>query len=197
MEEKITLLTENSTVTFKNDGIILASYGKNLSYFKYADIQTPYFSLIILAGREKNLNRVKKIITTYSALPVIREVIVVGNKNQSTDVIAGLSNVKFTINKKPNDPISVSVKKGICLLSNHSEFSIMVFANRKILPKEKMNRFMQIVYSQNVDVAVLVEKGKRTHPIVFSTEALQKIRKIRKEQGIRYFIKKFSKEVAL
>ncbi len=197
MEEKINLSVENSTITFKNDGIILSSYGKNLFYFKYADIQTPYFSLIILAGREKNLKRVKKIITTYSALPVIREVIVVGNESQSTDAIAELSNVKFTINEKPNDPISVSVKKGICLLSNYSEFSIMVFANRKILPKEKMNKFMQIVYSQNVDVAVLIEKGKRTHPIVFSAEALQKIRKIRKEQGIRYYIKKFSKEVAL
>ncbi|MCD6107485.1 MAG: hypothetical protein J7J57_04720, partial [Caldisericaceae bacterium] len=85
MEEKINLLTGSSTITFKNDGIILSSYGKKLSYFKYADIQTPYFSLIILAGREKNLERVKKIITIYSALPVIREVIVVGNESQSTD----------------------------------------------------------------------------------------------------------------
>ncbi len=197
MEEKINLSVENSKITFKNDGIILSSYGKKLSYFKYADIQTPYFSLIILAGREKNLDRVKKIITEYSSLHAIKEVIVVGNESQSTDAIAELSNVKFTTNEKPDDPISVSLKKGICLLSNHSEFSIMVFANRKFLPKEKMNKFMQIVYSQNVDVAVLVEKGKRTHPIVFSTKALQKIRKIRKEQGIRYFIKKFSREVTL
>jgi len=197
MEEKINLLTGSSTITFKNDGIIFSSDGKNLSYFKYADIQTPYFSLIILAGRERNLKRVKKIITIYSALPVIREVVVVGNENQATNAIAGLSNVKFVTNEKLNDPISVSVKKGICLLRNHSEFSIMVFANRKILPKEKMNKFMQIVYSQDIDVAVLVEKGKRTHPIAFSTEALQKIRKTRKEQGIRYFIKKFSREVAL
>ena len=197
MEEKINLLTGSSTITFKNDGIILSSYGKKLSYFKYADIQTPFFSLIILAGREKNLERVKKIITIYSALPVIREVIVVGNESQSTDTITELSDVKFTINEKPDDPISVSLKKGICLLNNHSEFSIIVFANRKILPKKKMNKFMQIVYSQNVNVAVLVEKEKRTHPIVFSTEALQKIRKIRKEQGIQYFIKKFSKEITL
>ncbi|MEA3312848.1 MAG: NTP transferase domain-containing protein [Caldisericota bacterium] len=197
MEEKINLLTENSIITFKNDGIILSSYGKELSYFKYADIQTPYFSLIILAGRERNLKRVKKIITTYSALSVIREVIIVGNKSQSTDVIAELSNVKFTKNEKPNDPISVSVKKGICLLSNHSEFNVIVFANRKILSEKKMNKFMHIVHSQNIGVAVLVEKGKRTHPIIFSTKALQKIRKVRKEQGIRYFIKKFSREVAL
>ncbi len=197
MEEKINLLTKNLTIAFEDNGITLSSGRKNLSCFKYADIQTPYFSLIILAGREKNLNRVKKIITAYSALPVIREVIVVGNESQSTDAIAELSDVKFTTNEKLNDPISVSFKKGVCLLSNYSEFSIMVFANREILPKEKMNKFMQMVYAKNIDVAVLVKKGKRTHPIVFSADAVQKIRKIRKEQGLKYFIKKFSKEVAL
>ncbi len=197
MDERIKILINNLMLRFSKDGIKVTHGKEELLRFEYTLISQPYFSLIILAAEEENLVRVRSIIETYSKIPVIREAIVVGNEKQSLEEITELSDVKFTINRIPFDPIATSLKKAISLLNSHSEFGIMFFANRDIFPIEEMNKLMHTVYRKKINVAVPVKNGKRTHPVVFSRDALGKIKRIRKEQGVKYFIKNFGEEVAL
>jgi len=195
--ERVKILINNLMLGFSKDGITLIDGKKELFHFKYTLISQPYFSLIILAAGEENLVRVRSIIETYSKIPVIRETVVVGNEKQLLEEIPDLLDVKFTINRIPFDPIATSLKKAISLLNSHSEFGIMFFANRDIFPIEEMNKLMHTVYRKKINVAVPVKNGKRTHPVVFSRDALGKIKRIRKEQGVKYFIKNFGEEVAL
>ncbi len=197
MEERIKILVGNLLLGFNKSGIVLIDREKELFRFKYATIPQPYFSLIILAAGEKNLVRVQRIIEMYSEIPVIREVIVVGNEKQSLKEISGLLDVKFTVNRIPSDPIATSLKKAISLLNSHTGFGIMSLANRDIFPTEEMNKLIHTVYKRKIDVVVPVRNRKRTHPIIFSRNALEEIRKIRKEQGVKYFIRNFGKEVIL
>lgn len=197
MEERVKILINNLLLKFNKNGITLINGEEELFQFKYALLPQPYFSLIILAATEENLVRVRKIIETYSKIPVIRETIVIGNEKQSLKEIKDLLDVKFTVNRIPFDPIATSLKKAISLLNNHSKFGIMFLANRNIFPLEDMNKLLHTVYRKKTNVAVPVKNGKRTHPIVFSRDALEKIKRIRKEQGVKYFIKNFGKEVAL
>jgi len=197
MEERVKILTRGLTVTFEKRGISLFNSGEKLYSFRYLSDKPPYFSLIILAAGEENLVRVRKIIETYSKIPVIRETVVVGNEKQSLEEIPDLLDVKFTVNRIPFDPIATSLKKAISLLNSHSEFGIIFLANRNIFSVEKMDKLMHIVYKEKLEVAVPVKNGKRTHPVVFSRDALGKIKRIRKEQGVKYFIKNFGEEVTL
>ena len=190
-------LLNNAELFYKTDGIYFV-YKRRKAVIHYVNPgEYPYFSLVLLSAQEEKLDRAKEIFDMYKDLPIIKETVVVGNVFQNTEQIKGIRNLKFATNKKINSPIITSVKYGLSCVSAFSKFAIITPVSKKQIKKEFLERFMKVVWKKQVDFAVPVINKERMHPIIIKYTEFDKIKRIRKEQGLKYFSKRSFKEVCL
>jgi CTP:molybdopterin cytidylyltransferase MocA len=196
VERKIVLLN-NIDVIYKNSGVEFAYKNKNVKIPYSNPSEYPYFSLILLSAQEDTLDRALNILNQYKSIPVIREIIIVGNKFQDTSNIAKYPEIKFITNKKYKTPIITSVKYALFCTSKFSDFAIISPVSKKQIDEKQLESFMKIVWKNQIDFSVPVINNERMHPIIVKHTEFEKIKKIRKEQGIKYFSKKMFKEISL
>ncbi len=185
---KIKLL-DGTEVLFSGDGIEFARSG-NAVRFSYCDpARFPYFSLVLLAAREQSLERALHILSLYGGIPEIREAVIVGNENQDLEIVKRLKNVKFIVGKKQDSPIITSVKYALSCVSNFSQFAIISPVSKQHISAEEMKKFIKIVLESKTAFAVPVAGGSRMHPLIVRSTEFPRIRKVRKEQGLKYLSK--------
>jgi|GEM_PF-1288532 CTP:molybdopterin cytidylyltransferase MocA len=154
----------------------------------------PFFTLLILAGREKEEKRVLQIIESYD-LPVIREVISVVSKAMDWKKFQQFPQLKLVYSAKPQDVILTSLKDGLRAMSPSSQAVILFLANKPLISIESLEKLIRSSLKEKRDILVPVVKGELSHPIIIPRETAVQMLKIRKEMGIPYFIKRWRKEV--
>ncbi len=197
MDGRKIILLNGLGIQFHIEGISFSYESKRIfkPYINPSDY--PYFSLILLSVREESLNQAVTLINSYEHIPVIKEIIIVGNEKQDLQKIMHIQNVKFTTNSKENSPIITSVKQGLSCISHFSKFAIITPVNKKQLDTNLLGKFLRIVLIRNIDFAVPIISRERMHPIVINRSGFSRIKHIRKEQGLKYFSRILFKEVHL
>lgn len=154
----------------------------------------PFFSLLILAGREKEVGSVKQVIDRYN-LPVIREVIVVVNRAADWREFKIYPHLKLVFSTKPEEAIITSLKDGIRSLSPQSQKVILHLANRPPINEESLKMLLKASLEEKEKIVVPLIQGEPSHPIIIPRELALKMLKVRKEVGIPYFSKRWKKEI--
>ncbi len=196
MSRTVKLLNQKEII-FANHSIIVKFRNKIIeSEFKNPGSNL-FISLVLLSANEQNLSRAITLHKYYKEIPHIKETIIVGNKFHNKKTLIKYDNIKFIINPKPESPIITSVKYALSCISNFSHYALICPVNKKIVNQEKLFEFIQTATEKELGFSVPIVNQKRFHPIMIKRSEFIKIRKIRKEQGLKYFSKILFKEVQL
>lgn len=185
---------EELELAFTSSGIE-GKIGSFRYFFPYKRLPpSPFFTLLILAGREKEEEKVLQILETYD-LPIIREAIAVVSKAMDWRKFRKFPQMKLVYPAKPQDVILTSLKDGLRAMSPSSQAVILFLANKPLISLDNLKKLIESSLEEKRDVLVPVVKGELSHPIIIPKETSLKMLKIRKEMGIPYFIKRWRKEV--
>ncbi len=196
MNESIKLL-DGTELLFTNSKLIVKSGEKTTEIIFKDPGREIFISLILLSANEKNLAGAVSLYKLYKTIPQIKETIVVGNKTQNKKALRAYEDIKFVVNPKPDSPIITSVKYAISCISNFSQYALVCPVNKKNIEPEKLIEFMSNVVKNEFGFSVPLINKKRFHPVMIKNSEFDKIRKVRKEQGLKYFSKILFKEVEL
>jgi len=181
-------------IYFMPQGIRLARKGLNLEVrYPWADL--PFFSQLILGGKETSLEPVQELLVAYQ-IPVIRERIAVVNKDLNWLSLKSFADLKLIFAEKPEDVLLTSIKDGLRTLSINSQRIILFLANRPLLEKERLERMMKESLKVEKIIVPLIS-GHRSHPIIIPRCLVPSILKTRKETGLPYLEKRFRLEYQL
>lgn len=161
-------------------------------YERYSHL--PFFTLLILAGREKEEDKVLQILESYN-LPIIREIIAVVSREMDWKKFREWPQLKLVYSAKPDDVILTSLKDGLRALSPRSQAVILCLANRPLVRIESLEKLIRSSLEEKKNIFVPLIGGEPSHPIIIPRNTAVQMLKIRKEMGIPYFSKRWRKEV--
>lgn len=162
------------------------------SFQRFTDF--PFFSLLILAGREKEEGPVKEVIKAYN-LPVIREVIAVVNQDIDWRAFKEFPHLKLVTSTKPGEAIITSLKDGIKSLSQRSQGVVLHLANRPPTSEKSLKILLKASLEEKEKIVVPLIKNEPSHPIIIPRELALRMLKVRKEVGLPYFSRRWKKEI--
>gem|GEM_PF-6595454 len=196
MNEKL-LLMNGAEIKFTSIGITYSDNGK-LILIKFKDPGTEMFvSLVLLAANEERLSRALKLYRKFKSVSEIKETIIVGNRLSDKNILRAYNDIKFVINPKPESPIITSLKYAISSVSNFSKYIIVCPVSKRTLESKDLSKFIEKTINKNLKFSVPLINKKRLHPIMIRRSEFEKIRRIRKEQGLKYLSKKLFTEVEI
>lgn len=184
-------------IKFTSNGITYSDNGKSI-LVKFKDPGTEMFvSLVLLSAKEKNLSQALKLYKKFKSISQIKETIIVGNQLSDKNTLKAYNDIKFIINPKPETPIITSLKYAISSVSNFSKYVIVCPVSKRTLESKDLSKFIEKTINKNLKFSVPLVNKKRLHPIMIRKSEFEKIRRIRKEQGLKYLSKKLFKEVEI
>ncbi|MCD6426485.1 MAG: NTP transferase domain-containing protein [Caldisericaceae bacterium] len=196
MNEKL-LLMNGAEIKFTSIGITYSDNGK-LILIKFKDPGAEMFvSLVLLAANEERLSRALKLYRKFKSVSEIKETIIVGNRLSDKNILRAYNDIKFVINPKPESPIITSLKYAISSVSNFSKYIIVCPVSKRTLESEGLSKFIEKTINKNLKFSVPLINKKRLHPIMIRRSEFEKIRRNRKEQGLKYLSKKLFTEVEI
>jgi CTP:molybdopterin cytidylyltransferase MocA len=185
---------EEVEIAFTSEGIRGRKVRKTYFFPYRRYVEAPFFTLLVLAGREKEESALMGIVEKYT-LPVIREIIAVVGKEIDWRKFQKWSHLKVVYSAKPEDVILTSLKDGLRVLSPRSQAVILCLANRPILESDKLEKLIKASLKEERDIVVPLIGGEPSHPIIIPRRTALEMLKTRKEMGIPYFGKRWRKEV--
>ncbi|MCR4428382.1 MAG: NTP transferase domain-containing protein [Caldiserica bacterium] len=181
-------------VNFSPSGI-KGRFGARSFFLSFENFSTlPFFSLLILAGREKDEERVKEVIQAYH-FPVIREVIAVVNREMDWRAFREFPHLKLVTSTKPEEAIITSLKDGIKPLSQRSQGVILHLANRPPISEKSLETLLKASLEEKGKIVVPLIKGEPSHPIIIPRELALRMLRVRKEVGLPYFSRRWKREI--
>ncbi len=196
MNEKFSLLN-GAEIKFTSNGITYKK-GDKLIFIKFKNPEDKIFvSLVLLSANEKNLSSALELYGKFKIVREIKETIIVGSRSSDKNALRKYEDIKFVINPKPESPIITSLKYAISSVSNFSRYIIVCPVSKKTLESEDLSKFIEETINKNLKFSVPLLYGKRFHPVMIAKSEFEKIRRIRKEQGLKYLSKKLFTEVEI
>ncbi|MGB9553812.1 MAG: hypothetical protein ACPL7L_05510, partial [bacterium] len=129
-------------------------------FFPYKRLpSSPFYTLLILAGREKEEEKVLQILEAYDLL-VIRETIAVVSKAMDWRKFRKFSQMKLVYSAKPQDVILTSLKDGLRAMSPSSQAVILFLANKPLISLDNLKKLIESSLEEKRDILVPVVKGE-------------------------------------
>ncbi len=117
-------------------------------------------------------------------------IVVVGDRAQ--DMIKRLADrpVKVAINPVYHEGMGTSIVKGLSLVDNRALAVMLVLADQPLIDSETINKLTEAFFSHDKGIIIPAYKGKRGHPIIFSTKYKEALSELKGDVGGRQIIRK-------
>jgi len=157
-----------------------------------------HVSVVVCTARKLTLDILKHDIDTIKSFPFFTDIVVVvgseSDKNELKEAFKGVF-IKVVVNDDVLDTVYTSIKIGMRAVSTRSSLIVLLFGGETCLKKEILIALLE--RAMHSDKVIFVPKfgEKRGHPLVFSKRAFSDLLSLRKEKGLPYLLRKFSKQI--
>ena len=98
--------------------------------------------------------------------------------------------VKVAINPVYHEGMGTSIVKGLSLVDNRALAVMLVLADQPLIDSETINKLTEAFFSHDKGIIIPAYKGKRGHPIIFSTKYKEALSELKGDVGGRQIIRK-------
>ena len=124
------------------------------------------------------------------------EVIVVV-RDGDKEIIRMIANspVKIAINALYQQGMSTSIVKGLSLVDDRAVAVMFALADQPFVDSKDIDKLIKAFLSHNKGIVIPVHKGKRGHPVVFSTRYREELLGLKDDMGGRQIIKQYPDDI--
>ena len=157
-------------------------------------------AILLAAGESKRMGE-PKLLLPFGSSTILEQaidnllnsrvdelIVVVGDRAQ--EMIKRIANrpVKVIINPVYHEGMSTSIVRGLSLIDNRALAVMLVLADQPLIDSETINRLVEAFFSHDKGIVIPAYKGRRGHPIIFSTKYKGKLLGLKGDVGGRQII---------
>ncbi len=126
----------------------------------------------------------------------VDEVIVVVGY-QAQEMIKRIANrpVKIALNPAYHEGMGTSIVMGLNLVDDRSLAVMLVLADQPLIDSDTINRLIEAFLNHNKGIVIPAHKGRRGHPIIFSTSYKEELLGLKGDVGGRQIIREHPDDI--
>ncbi len=160
-------------------------------------------SAILLAAGESKRMDVPKLLLPFGSGTILEQtinnllnskldeiIVVVGCRAREMIQMIANRPVKIIVNPIYGQGVSTSIVKGLSLVDDRAPAIMLVLADQPLIDSETINQIIEAFFSHNKGIVIPTHKGKRGHPVIFSTKYKKELLGLKGDVGGRQILKK-------
>ena len=165
-------------------------------------------AILLAAGQSKRLKSENKLIKLYKNKPLINHSLNALHKSKVNKVIVVLGYQKkeiqklikknnkniFTYNKEYKKGMASSIKVGLRKVNKKDKGFIIVQSDMPFIKSSDINKIYTSIKSKKYLVHVLKYRNRVGNPIGFDISIMKKFKKINRDVGAKFMVKRLKKE---
>ena len=122
-------------------------------------------------------------------------IVVLGDRAQ--EMIKRIANrpVKVAINPVYHEGMGTSIVSGLSLIDNKALAVMLVLADQPLIDSETINKLIEAFFSHDKGIVIPAYKGRRGHPIIFSTKYKEELLGLKGDTGGRQIIREYPDDI--
>ena len=164
-------------------------------------------AILLAAGESKRMGE-PKVLLPFGSSTIMEQVIdnllhsrvdevivVVGDR--APEMIKRIADraVKIAVNPVYHEGMGTSIVKGLNLVDNRALAVMLVLADQPLIESETIDRLIEAFFSHDKGIVIPTYKGRRGHPVVFSTKYKAELLNLKGDVGGRQIIREHSDDI--
>jgi molybdenum cofactor cytidylyltransferase len=122
-------------------------------------------------------------------------IVVVGDRAQEMIERIGSRPVKVTVNPAYRQGMSTSIVAGLNLVDDNARAVMLALADQPLIDSQTINKLIEAFIGHDRGIVVPAYKGRRGHPVIFSTRYKEELLGLGGDIGGRQIIKEHANDV--
>jgi len=164
-------------------------------------------AILLAAGESKRMGE-PKLLLPFGSSTILEQavdnllnsrvdevIVVVGDRAQ--EMIKRIANrpVKVAINPVYHEGMGTSIVRGLSLVDSKALAVMLVLADQPLIDSETINRLIEAFFSHDKGIVIPAYKGRRGHPIIFSTKYKEELLGLKGDVGGKQIIREHPDDI--
>jgi len=164
-------------------------------------------AILLAAGESKRMGE-PKLLLPFGSSTILEQavdnllnsrvdevIVVLGDRAQ--EMIKRIANrpVKVAINPVYHEGMGTSIVSGLSLIDNKALAVMLVLADQPLIDSETINKLIEAFFSHDKGIVIPAYKGRRGHPIIFSTKYKEELLGLKGDTGGRQIIREYPDDI--